>query len=192
MITSFHRLPNKIIYFTYTAIWSQARQSLYYGNLTADKHVYNNSLSLSQKYPTYFNISALDLFFVCRGSILKSNPHLIEQDAHSDVSTYRSTLESYTSESPLVLSTSHSFLVSLLSNRCPLSGIFNRVDSRRELHRDCMETGRAVQHCISINTAAEGLMYALEHCCDEETGHWFPWLVTFVPSRDRLSLSAER
>lgn len=36
-----------------------------------------------------------------------------------------------------------------------------------------MEAGRVVQHCVSINTAAQRLMRALEHCRDEEASHQF-------------------
>lgn len=42
----------------------------------------------------------------------------------------------------------------------------------REHCRDCKEAGKHVQHCVSINTAARGLIHALEHYRDEEASQF--------------------
>lgn len=84
---------------------------------------------LSQKYPTHFDFSEFDLFFV----ILQSSPRLIEQDVLIDVFT--------------------------------------------KVARSYIGTvWRLVELCntVSIKTAAQGLMRALEHYRDEEASHRFP------------------
>ena len=123
---------------------------------------------MSEKYPTCVHISALVLFFVIRTvASFKVVPIWLNHTLPAVLPHLKAVLERRFWNG---LQLARHITLNRLDAAflwAPFS-ILGTSESRRELCRDCTETGEAVQSCVSTKIAAQGSMNALVRYRGEE------------------------